>query len=113
MAREANHTPGPWRAAVDMDGRHQGISILTENSAFADEDAWPYHPLIATAFHGRHKADRATAAANATLMASAPELLKAIRSARPYVATCCEADGSDDASAALRQIDALLAHLSA
>jgi hypothetical protein len=66
-------TPGPWQAAVEMDGRHHKVSIMSENPAFKTEE-WPYHPLIAGAYHGRGQAPRDVCNANARLIAAAPEM---------------------------------------
>jgi len=73
------HTPGPWRAAIDMDGRHHGLSILTDAPEFnTDDGKEPYHPLIGVAYHGLGRAPRNIAEANATLMAQAPRMLEAL-----------------------------------
>ena len=71
-------TPGPWEAALDMDGRHQRVSILAKAPEFKKED-WPYHPLIAGAYHGRGQAPRGVCNANARLIAAAPEMYAALR----------------------------------
>lgn len=77
---EAKYTPGPWKASLDMDGRHHALSILTENEAFKEEE-WPYHPLIARVHHGLGHADRKTAEATARLIQAAPDLLEALKRA--------------------------------
>lgn len=58
------HTPTPWKACTDMDGRHQGFSMLADSPEFQQEN-WPYHPLIARTLHGRGEAPLEVARANA------------------------------------------------
>ena len=70
------HTPGPWKAHTDMDGRHHSLSIMAASPEFnMDEGKEPYHPLIAGVLHGRGHAPREIAEANARLIAAAPDLL--------------------------------------
>lgn len=49
---------------------------MAEGDEFQGE-AWPYHPRIGCAHHGRGSAPRQIAEANARLMAAAPDLLEA------------------------------------
>lgn len=58
------HTPTPWRAAINMDGRHQAFSIMADSPAF-HKDEWPYQPLIAQTLHGKGCATLEVARANA------------------------------------------------
>ena len=38
--RMNTHTPIPWRAAIDMDGRHQGFSIMATSIELNDDRGW-------------------------------------------------------------------------
>lgn len=78
----AKHTPGPWKASIDMDGRHRHLAILTDAPEFKQEN-WPYHPKIATALHGgKGDCPREIAEANAILIAAAPELLRSLQTSQ-------------------------------
>lgn len=83
---KTQHTPGPWSASLDMDGRHHHLAIMTENEAFKEEK-WPYHPKIAGVYHGLWNAPRDIAKANARLIAAAPELLEACQYALKHLSS--------------------------
>lgn len=72
----AEHTQGPWVAAMDMDGRHGHIAILTEAPQFMTDGEWPYHPKIVSVHCGKRTVPREIAEANARLICAAPKLLK-------------------------------------
>lgn len=72
--KTAKHTPGPWAT----DGRF--IVQEVEGRSF-----WPGQPFIADcAISGSYKPD-GTTAANARLIAAAPDLLEACKRALPWV----------------------------
>jgi len=62
------HTPTPWSAAISMDGRHNGFSILAPWDCDGNE---PYHPLIAKTFHNHGHCDMETSRANAAYIVKA------------------------------------------
>ena len=77
---ERGHTPGPWKA-VDVTGK----GTLVYRRIDAGEKA--------VGFAGAYKlTDQKEAAANANLIAMAPELLAAVRAAQA-LATACMATG--------------------
>jgi hypothetical protein len=51
---------------------------MADGPEFKVED-WPYHPKIASVFHGRGWAPRTIATATAHLIASAPDLYEALK----------------------------------
>lgn len=67
-------TPGPLKARLGFDGRHNRIPIISEAPSFADDANWPYHPLIAHVLMGRGHAPRHVAEATAQLFAAAPDM---------------------------------------
>lgn len=84
-----NHSPLPYRAASNMDGRHQAIPIMCEAPEFKTDD-WPYHPRLGSITHGKGHADMKTAQATANFIALACnshyELLRLVKQFRERTA---------------------------
>jgi len=76
MTKETKYTPGPWHTIDRVDGRHHTVAIMAN---WSSEEGMP-HPLIAQTLHGLGHVDKETALANARLIASAPNLLEALKS---------------------------------
>lgn len=101
----AQHTPGPWRVfnhswsdtSILADGFDHGICLLDINHATEESQ----------------EADEALMAANARLIAAAPELLEMLGIARNYIeATVLNASSPktrENYSGCLRRIDAAIA----
>ena len=90
----STHTPGPWVASPFGDCAYEIVNEV--GTAIAEVD-------------GAHE-DSARIEANANLIAAAPELLAALRSARSWVAQYAELRGHEAASASmLRVIEAAIA----
>ena len=73
---EAKHTPGPWRAVMDHDGRHRNIPVMAPWSCDGTE---AYHPLIVTVRFGGSDCPREISEANARLIAESPMLLTSLQ----------------------------------
>lgn len=81
------HTPGPWIASLDMDGRHGHLAILTDHPNFKGCEG-PYHPKIAMVSFGKKwgGCSREIAEANARLIAAAPETAKELERVKAELA---------------------------
>ena len=97
------HTPGPWDV-------HYCAADTLEIHPLADEDGDTVIADICPQDCREPVTDAATRGANARLIAAAPELLAALRSARAWVAQYAELRGHEAASASmLRVIDPAIA----
>ena len=63
------HTPTPWEHTPMADGRHHVLGILC--TEYRGNETAPYHPLVASVFHGRGHAPREIAEANAAFIVRA------------------------------------------
>ena len=63
------HTPTPWEHTPMADGRHHVLGILC--TEYRGNETAPYHPLIASVFHGMGHAPREIAEANAAFIVRA------------------------------------------
>jgi len=74
---DTKHTPEPWIANTQMDGRHHALAITTAHPDFAieREESQPYHPLLASVHHGRGGPPRPIAEANAKRIVDCVNLL--------------------------------------
>jgi len=70
---DAKHTPGPWKAADIGDYDTDGIAVWGMNTAGC------YYTIARVGYLG--SADAAYAEANAQLIAAAPDMLEALRTA--------------------------------
>ena len=86
------HTPGPWNA-TDGAAILAGSGINIQNIASVSLEK---------------RLGRGSAKADALLISAAPDLLAALRAARPYVMTCVD-EPIDPAGRALAALDAAIA----
>lgn len=99
------HTPGPWHVG---EGNGAGSVFADEGRMRLNNGATTLYPIA----HVNVGWDEAEDAANAALIAAAPELLKALESTRQFVVAAREgADGlvREAIDYELRMIDAALA----
>jgi len=74
-----NHTPGPWKKSSIMEGDGEFIEISDQEGRLI-ADVWVHHPDDSA--EGRYMWE---GIANAALIATAPELLLALKRAKDYI----------------------------
>lgn len=94
----SKHTPGPWAMPDSGQGR---ISKVGANGG--------WDGLIATADCGDYARSREEGLANARLIAAAPNLLEALKTARSMLAICAGPIPSNDERDAIAWADAAIA----
>lgn len=80
---ETKHTPGPWTASADRICGGLRIRIRAQERPLGQAKA-PYSPIVTEVTSDWGISD-AEAAASASLIAAAPELLAALRGVLPYM----------------------------
>lgn len=78
MSSDTKHTPGPWVACTD-DAAWDRITIEQDRTKLPPGEE---PSVVGEAYDSGDGIDRATAEANAALIAAAPDLLAALREAR-------------------------------
>jgi predicted mannosyl-3-phosphoglycerate phosphatase (HAD superfamily) len=99
VVMETKHTPGPWWVDdMACSARAVANRAATYPSGLSTDEKTAHMAAI-----------DAESAANAALIAAAPELLSALRMARDYLEGIAERNNDEETDATLRYVDAALA----